>query len=344
MVVVFTLFTTVTALSIRVLYKPEYQRTLIGALLWSSLIVAIFGLYQYFGNMAGLSNSLTGIRNQYGWQIFGFPRIHSTALEPLYYCSYLLIPVSYLATYILSKKSVSWRYMALFVLLASSIVLTLSRGGIVALVVLVATAVGLMLIRKRTSIRHIGKLVGLLMLAAGAALMIISTVSREPLNKTITGGEEGAAGYTNQLKKTRLDGSGDDRGVTRQAAIDLIVADPAHAVIGVGPGQFGPHYQDNQPTASGGWKIVNNETLELLAEYGIIGFVLFTAFVLSVLVKAWQSTKTVNNANILTTGLLVYTVALAVQYQTFSTLYIMHVWVVIGLLMALGYSKQQSNE
>ncbi len=344
MVVVFTLFTAVTAIAIRVLYKPQYLSTIVKALLWSSLLVGLFGLYQYFGNMAELPNWVTGMRSQYTWEIFGFPRIHSTALEPLYYCSYLLIPISYLVVHILTKRTLGWKHATLFVLLSGSVVLTLSRGGIVAMAVLIISAIGLTTIQRRTGLKPIGKLLGLLALAIVAAFLIISTVSREPLNKTITNGEEGAAGYTNQLKKTSLDGSGDDRAITRQAAISLIAEDGKRSIVGIGPGQFGPYYQNNTTADGEGWRIVNNETLELLVEYGIIGFLLFASFMLAVLYKAWQSACNGSGlSSIVATALICYTIALAVQYQTFSTLYIMHVWVVIGLLMALGASRNKSH-
>ena len=341
-VVIFTSFTIMTAIAVRVLYKPEHLKTIINALLWSALLVATFGVYQYFGNMAGLPDWATGMRSMYSWQIFGFPRIHSTALEPLYYCSYLLIPISYLLTQLLRKKTMGWKYPSLFVLLVASLIMTLSRGGVAAFIGMLIVATGMLIARKQVTVKSFGRVVGLVVASIGVSMLIINLVSREPLNKTITGGEKGSAGYTSQLKKTSLDGSGDDRGMMRSQAISLYTDNGRRIIVGIGPGQFGPYIQDNKADSVGGWKVVNNETLELLLEYGLIGALILGIFLLIILSKAWQVSKSTFDLQAsVSVALIAYIFALLIQYQTFSTLYIMHVWVVIGLLMALGANSQK---
>lgn len=343
-VATFTAFTIAAAVAIRELYRPSYLPAIINALLVSSAIVGVFGILQYFGNMAGLPDSITGIRSLYSWQIFGFPRIHSTALEPLYYCSYLLIPTAYLLMELFDKKKKDVKHVLLYVLLVTSIFISLSRGGIIAFIGMFIIGALLTTIRRRITIKNILAALALTAMAAVISLTIISLVSREPLNKTITNGEVGAVGYATQIKKTSLDGSGDDRGVMRNNAILILKEDNVRLVVGIGPGQFGPYIQDNTPAGDGGWKIVNNETLELLVEYGLIGFCLLLAFMVTVMIRAWKATGLDEGSRSLTTlALMSYMGALVIQYQTFSTLYIMHVWVVVGLLMALGSASNKAR-
>ena len=45
-------------------------------------------------------------------------------------------------------------------------------------------------------------------------------------------------------------------------------------------------------------------------------------------------------------GLMAYLIATAIQYQTFSTLYIMHIWVATGILLgviSLVQNKSKTN-
>lgn len=335
-VALYTLIVIATAIALRVLYKPAYLSTIIKALLISSLVVGVFGIYQYFANLAGVPRWLTGMRKLYDWQVFGFPRIHSTALEPLYYCSYLLIPISYLLVRSLNRSGVNWKHVSLLTLLSGSVVLTVSRGGIVALAIMLCAAIVVMLIKRITSAKRIMSTLGILAVAVLISLTMINFVSREPQNKKITKGQKGAAGFASQLEKTDLENSGDDRALMRKRAISIYTTDAAHIFIGVGPGQFGPYIQNNVPDRANGWKIVNNETLELLVEYGLVGALLLAAFVLIVVSRAWKIPTNNLRLSSMGLGLILYLVALAVQYQTFSTLYIMHVWVVLGLQMAFG--------
>ncbi|MFA6954231.1 MAG: O-antigen ligase family protein, partial [Patescibacteria group bacterium] len=108
--------------------------------------------------------------------------------------------------------------------------------------------------------------------------------------------------------------------------------------VGIGPGQFGPYASINpfyEPKE--GWKIVNNLTLELLAETGILGFL---AIVTTFIIIFWRSLKALkagpsNWLRALLIGSTAALLGILVQYQTFSILYIMHVWVAIGFLLSI---------
>ena len=97
-----------------------------------AFIVALFGFFQIFGDLVGLPFEITGIKPGYDKSTFGFPRVHSTLGEPLYYGNYLLVPFFLAVCYFLygGTKSITRNYALLIsLLLLSSIVLTLSRGA-----------------------------------------------------------------------------------------------------------------------------------------------------------------------------------------------------------------------
>ena len=58
-------------------------------LLWGALVAAVFGLYQFFGDMVGLPISATLLKFGYDKTTFGFARIQAFSQEPLYFSNYL---------------------------------------------------------------------------------------------------------------------------------------------------------------------------------------------------------------------------------------------------------------
>jgi O-antigen ligase len=107
--------------------------------------------------------------------------------------------------------------------------------------------------------------------------------------------------------------------------------------LGIGIGNFGPNVAGYPPSApEEGWLIVNNEPLEILAETGILGFLSIILFLGCLFFRGLYAAFKSKDLylKIWLIGLLAVLLAFAVQYQTFSTLYITHIWVAIGLLAA----------
>jgi TctA family transporter len=77
--------------------------------------------------------------------------------------------------------------------------------------------------------------------------------------------------------------------------------------------------------------------LELLAENGAVGLIAFIVLCLAILIRSavayFRSQDKLLKALIL--GLSLALVGILVQYATFSTLYIFHIWFLIGLLAAI---------
>jgi len=107
---------------------------------------------------------------------------------------------------------------------------------------------------------------------------------------------------------------------------------------GVGLGGYGKlELEDKfQLQAEDYQPIVNNQYLETLVETGILGiafFILFFGFVLVRSVQAWfVANNDFDRATL--AGLTLGVIAILAQYATFSTIYIVYVWVFVALLIA----------
>lgn len=337
-VTLFTVFTAMTAVSVLILYKSSYLKGILASLFTSTALVVGFGFYQYFGNILGLGEELTGLRGRYSWELFGFPRIQSTALEPLYFASFLLLPISIMTGLIIYRHSKNKRMSILYIFSAAALFLTVSRGGYAAFVFMVLSLCSIYAFKKWTNIKSVISLVALTAIAFTISFLLIGYVNKP--GDLAKKGTTGSKSYTKQISDTGLEGGGDERAYNRKQAIGIIKTSP---VVGVGPGNFGPVVQSNNPDK--GWVIVNNETLELWAETGIIGLLLLGAFCVSLLVDILKYLRgTFSQSQLIAASLLCYLFAVAIQYQTFSTLYVIHIWVAIGLAMGIIYSNNRNNE
>jgi O-antigen ligase len=340
-----TLLTCVTALTLSFVAQPKDAERYERALVWTTWVVIGFGTFQYLGDTFGLSTSLTGLAPNYVKAVFGFPRIQSTALEPLFLASFLLIPFCILSIRSLVAKK--HRGVTLFAITVT-IVLTVSRGAIAAAVLVTLSMLVAVIFYKNRSWRKVLRYVGILtaaMLFAYLLTFTSSLLANKSQDKKFS-----AEKKTEQLTQQTLNfDSQDDRTRNRTLAWQAFKQNP---VIGLGPGGFDMYAKE----AYAGYQqaprvIVNNQPLELLAETGLIGAMTLLAFFGSLLYAVWQylwpryqKGLMSDSRTVWTAGLTVYLAAAAIQYQTFSTLYIMHIWVAIGLLMAIVLPQQLSKE
>lgn len=335
-VLLFNSFTIVLALSVSLLFNKKYIKPIIYSLFLSAVGVCLFGLFQYLGNLYGLPNSITGIRQMYSWQVFGFPRIHSMALEPLYFASYLLLP--FCAAFCLaldSKQKIITQKLAgsLLFLFSFIIFMTVSRGALYGMVGALLVGIGLFMRLKLTSLRRIMLIIVTILLAGGLSLVIINFFNKPP--SSFTQGQKGANAYIAQLKNTSLDDN-DGRAMSRQKAIDIVSTEQAVLLLGVGPGQFGPVVQNNIPK-EGKWTIVNNLPLELLVETGLVGLFLIVIFIASMILNGMRLGLSLpnNETSLFAAIISLYLISQAIQYQGYSTLYVIYIWFPIGLLIGV---------
>jgi O-antigen ligase len=295
----------------------------------SAGIACLFGLYQFGGDLRGLPLSETGLKPAYSGQVFGFPRIQAMSLEPLYFANYLLLPMSLLVGLAAVLPAVAvWPLGVLFV---TTLFLTLSRGGVGAMVVMGLLWTGLLLPRRRwraaTGVLTAG-LAGML-LTFFVLTVMVPVLKQRPEAKPVL------ETYTTQVTSYEIGNSQVDRAYTRHMAWQAFME---HPIVGVGPGNYG-RYLHARNAAYPITQIANNEPVELLAETGVLGTLLLAGFAGLIAAKGfWVLRKQRTLMAGAGWGLLVYLVAAAVQYYSFSTLYIIHIWLAIGLLIGITSS------
>ncbi len=337
-VLTYTIFTVMAALVMPniVVTKQQLSKVVI-ALIVSFVLVSGFGLFQFLGDMAGLPQTITGLRDLYTKDVLGFTRVQSTAYEPLYFANYLLLPISVIFALWLAGSnagsrwqtgigSTTMRYGALLLLLGLgmvNLVLTVSRGGYLAIAAALMVA-GIWYWKK---LLRPTTIIVILVCVALVGYIVVRTLS--PSGEALT------------LDKFKEHVGNAFYGASYEERVDTIAtavqAWHEHPLIGVGIGGFGP-YAAPHPyyEPKNGWRIVNNEYVEVLAESGILGLASFMALALMLIIRSWGAARRTEDPYLksIIVGLLAAFVGILVQYLTFSTLYVMHVWMLIGLLIA----------
>ncbi|MFA7309028.1 MAG: O-antigen ligase family protein [Patescibacteria group bacterium] len=297
---------------------------IIAVLVYISVVVCAFGFFQFFGDLIGLPQALTGLSDRYVKIVVGIPRIQSTFIEPLYLANFLVFPLMATAFLSLKKKQPKRiQYFAFSVIFFLAIVLTLSKGGIAVTIALLLGVV-VFYFRSVFSKKNIPYFIALAVLIAGLGWGILGISQRAlDLNKNITKAIEVLTG-----------GSVRER---QEASDTALQAFYEHPVTGIGVGNFGPYYAGYPTQAPDyGWAITNNEFLEVLAEMGILGLTLFILFLGSIFYRSIYLYFIVKDefTRLALIATLFALVGVFIQYFTFSTLYIMHIWVLIGITLA----------
>lgn len=307
--------------------RPE---PLLNALYSSSAAVGLFGLYQFAVGSLHLG-LYSGLRAPYLSDLFGFPRIHSTALEPLYYANYLLIPLLVgVALMVLNPVAMKGWHRAVWGLVALNFILTMSRGAFIGL--LVATALGALIFSILKLKSRIPRFLPLSVIAIPAvAVILIASASFITTGSAKTGPRNFIEQMTTKLAAT---GSYYDRVAMRERAYEIF---KDHPVFGVGTAGITPYVHNYDPQRRKDDVVaLNNQFFELLAETGIVGTVLFYGFLISLLAAAVLSLRLVSKERAAwTLGLVLVIVAMTVQAQSFSGFLLMHFWVCYGLLLGL---------
>lgn len=327
-VFVFTVFMIfISIMTVNMVQTKESLSKIITLLFWSTFVVCIFAFYQFFADLIGLPTSLSGLREGYTKAVFGFPRVMAFSNEPLYLADFLFIPIGVTLALFLNKvKFIKLVY--LFILLAMMLlvfILTVSRGAYLGLAAM-GLFFAIFMFKRIFSWKNI--LIGIVIgaIVIGGVLYFLSKSESQA--------------YDEFMKHIRVEDvtageSVNGRLTTYQEAYQIWQKYP---LLGIGLGNYGP-YVKGFPDASqvSGWDIVNNEYLEIMTETGILGII---AFGLILLVLFWRFIIAyLKNKDPLLgaihLGLIGALVGILVQYNFFSTLYIMHIWVLIGLIVAV---------
>lgn len=326
-VLAFMVFTASLAFVLPMIVRsPSQVRWLMWTMLASFVLVSVFGLFQFGGDMIGLPTTITGLRDLYTRDVLGFTRVQSTAYEPLYFANYLLLPIACALALFLSQRQTlrAAGMLGLFGLGMVLLVLTVSRGAYLA--VAAALAVVALYYLKRLLRPQI--IATFLVAAFVAGWVVLQALGAG-------GGVLTLDKFQDHILNVFYGASFDERMYTFELAHQ---AWQEHPWLGIGVGAFGPWAAPHPAyMPEDGWRIVNNEFIEILAETGIVGLIAFALIVLVLVIRSMRAIRVARDGYLraVMVGLFAAFLGILVQYQTFSTLYIMHVWFVIGCMIAV---------
>jgi O-antigen ligase len=330
-VFIFVVLMFLTSLAVSQVIVEKRQLTRLGTVfVLIGGFVALFGLFQFLGEMVGLPESVSLIKEGYTKEVFGFPRVHAFSHEPLYLANFLFLPLGVMLGLLVAGQDImprSWLW-SILILTVIIFLLTLSRGAFIAAVPFVFM-MAFFFFRRLLTWGNILAGLGGLVLAILIVWVILGAISPEARERFI-----GHATLQDVLVEQRGE-SAFGRLATFERAVELWRQAP---LTGVGLGNYGPAVAYDPLVRPGyGWDIVNNQYLESLAETGVIGLVLLLIFWGMVAIRSFIAFYKTRDPLVkaFLGGLTAAYVAILVQYNFFSTLYIMHIWVLIGLLVAV---------
>lgn len=235
---------------------------------------------------------------------FGFVRPNVFAIEPQFLGSLLLAPLLLLLRYIL-KKNASTIVIGSFFIISVALFLTLSRGAIFAFLL----GVLVLFVLYRHHLTRLVAAVGLLSTALVITLCIQGTAAMVNPRVDVTF-REAVAASVNQLtlgvvdidaeeereaepaEKTNsttpaYDGYVEESTNVRlglsQLAFNTWAANPLRILFGVGIGGAGVAMHEQYPDETDARQIVQNQYIEILLEYGLVGILLFVSILIGFL-------------------------------------------------------------
>lgn len=328
LVFVFILFTiALSYLVTNLVDSKEKLIKIVQMIFFSTFVICLFAFWQLIGDIVGLSTALTGLKQGYTKIVFGFPRLQAFSMEPLYLANFLFVPLGLAVSLFLDKVDLIKRKY-LYVLLAAIIiviVLTVARSALIGLFGMILF---LFVVRARRifTVRNVVLAIASALILLTSTYYILSYSSPQAFEQFVS---------HVKLEDISVSESGAGRLQAFQSAIDFFQESP---FIGIGLGNYAVHLQGGSLATREitNWEIVNNEYLEILTETGILGFISFILIIILLFsrsIKAYfQSQDSILKSVLI--GLLAALVGILVQYNFFSTLYIIHIWFLIGLIVA----------
>jgi putative inorganic carbon (hco3(-)) transporter len=272
-----TLYLIVFALIERTVRVARWRSWLIAVYLFTAFVVTLYGLRQWFFGAAALAtwvdpeSSLANTTRVYSY--LGNPNLLSSYLIPS-------IPLSLSA--VLVWRNWGPKLLAAVMFLANSIciVLTFSRGGLMALVMALAISSLLLLYWMLPKLPKFWRTWAFpLLFGGGVVLLAIALLLVEPLRDRVL-----------SIFSSRKDSSNNFRLNVWEAVKEMI---HDHPIVGIGPGhgpfnKIYPLYQRPKFSALSAYSIY----LEHLVEFGVLGFTCFIALLVTLFQQGWVRIQT----------------------------------------------------
>jgi O-antigen ligase len=208
-------------------------------------------------------------------------------------------------------------------------VLALSRGGYIGFAVGLLVFLIALKAKKIFDWRKIGATFGITIVA-----LVLSYASVK-----VSSGQMGIESFGNHAIVAQGTGEEASASPRLERFKEAIFLFREHPLFGVGVGGFGKASRfPAQP--DGGYEIVNNQYLEALAETGLVGFITLLGVGFTIVIVLIQRIKLSENP-IVPIVFLSSFLAIATQYNFYSTIYILHIWALFGLIDASLMTKEK---
>lgn len=326
----------------------KQKQTIVRLTAYSFVLAGLLAIWQIIADASHIPTMFSLLPATYSGDTFGIARPTAFALEPQFFGSLLLIPFLY--TSYRSLMHPSKQRAILFSLSTLLLLLTLSRGAILAgaialLVLIVLLRPAWQSTMKLLSVGVASVALGLLCIGVvgtmrndsiSGYMAVKNVISQLSLGTiSIPGEAKSSLPSLDQPSSTSkplaqpgyIESSTTSRLSMNSEAITIWNSSPRTVLFGVGIGGFGASLQALHPEVPDS-SIVNNFYLELLAETGIVGAILFFSFIGALIYIGVRKRQYL---------LLSLVVAFLIQWCFFSgTSNVVHIWVIFGLLAAVG--------
>ena len=294
---------------------------LLGLMVITATLLAIYGIYQH---MAGF-DALAQYAAERDIVIGGQSRVFATFISPNALAGYLALVVP-LNIFLFLDEKIAWKKTLLVIssgVMGCCIVLTYSRGGCVALFVAILTMVLLMSKKRKKQLLSI--------LAILAIIVFLGCFLAQYFSSPSTAAYEGFT--TSSGAKTSFGG----RTLLWRGALTIA---KTHPFLGSGIGTFSSVYSKYQ---YGGLfsRHAHNTYLEILAETGFLGFLLFIVILYKILRRQFEIATKAKDKYFKDFGLVLLAASLGFVVHNFAD-FVWHIpiiglnfWILAGFTFAI---------
>lgn len=255
-----TLYLLMFALVARIVRSPRLRSWLITVYLYTALIVSVYGLQQWYSRAAALATWVDPESN-----MTRTTRVYSFLGNPNLLAGYLLpaVILSLMAVFVWQRSVPKFLAMTMFIVNASCLIVTFSRGGWIGLLVAIFTVLVLLVYYLSIQLPPFWQTWSLPILVGSVSLvLVVAVLFVEPVRDRFV-----------SIFAGRGDSSNNFRINVWAAVIEMIKDRP---IFGIGPGntafnQIYPLYQRPRYNALSAYSFV----LEVAVETGFIGLACF---------------------------------------------------------------------
>jgi len=321
--------------------RPAYWQLIRKTLYVVTALVVLFGFFQFFFDVWGAPTSVTDLRRCCtSNSTYVFPRVHSTALEPLYFDHFLMIPLWLMAFDFWRDRRLrrDRRHITLFVLTATLFILTIARSATIGLII--AGLIFYFGARRQAEFRRFfrymaklwGTAVGLSIILVVMSGLATIFVNKQAQYKSKTGVEIFGSHFVDVT-----DASAQTRYRLWPKAIPYFEEQPLHGVgadnsrirLDLHDYRRGVQPERLQP--------FNNDLVGLIVDLGLLGLVTFGPLAVALAVGLYRLYKA--GWGHVVAPLALALIGMLIQGNFFQSLLLTRTWIVIGLVLVAIFPR-----